>query len=64
MELADRIVAFGLTLLVVGVFIIVIDPANVFIITRLITGPTDPLGTVMSLAGLSLAIAGGYRKIL
>ena len=56
--------AFGLTLLVVGVFIIVFDPANVFIFTRLITGPTDPVGTVISLAGLSLAIAGGYRKIL
>ena len=64
MELADRIVAFGLILLVVGVFIIVFDPANVFIFRRLISGPTDPVGTVISLTGLSLAIAGGYRKTL
>ena len=64
MELADRIVAFGLILLVVGVFIVVLDPGNVMIFTRPITGPTDPVGTVISLAGLSVAIAGGYRKLV
>ena len=64
MELADRIVAFGLTLLVVGVFIVVFDPANIILFTTPITGPTESLGTVISLVGLSLAIAGGYRKIL
>ena len=63
MELADRIVAFGLILLVVGVSIVVFDPSNVLVFTRLITGPTDPVGTVISLTGLSLAIAGGFRKI-
>jgi hypothetical protein len=57
-------VVFGLILLVVGVFIVTYDPANVIIFTRLITGPTDPVGTVISLAGLSLAIAGGYRKLV
>jgi hypothetical protein len=64
MDFADRIVVFGLILLVVGVFIVTYDPANVIIFTRLITGPTDPVGTVISLAGLSLAIAGGYRKLV
>ena len=63
MELADRIVVFGLILLVVGVFIVAYDPVNVVLFTRLISGPTDPVGTVISLSGLSLAIAGGYRKI-
>jgi len=61
-ELADRIVGFGLTLLVVGVFIIVFDPVNLTIIMNRITGPTEPVGTVISLMGLSLAIAGGSRK--
>ena len=64
MELADRIVAFGFILLVAGVFIVVFDPSNVIVFTRLVTGPTDPVGTVISLAGLSLAIAGGYRKLI
>lgn len=64
MEIADRIVAFGLTLLVVGVFIIVFDPANLTIFITRLLGPTEPVGTVISLIGLSLAIAGGYRKIL
>ena len=63
MELADRIVVFGIILLVVGVFIVAYDPVNVVLFTRLISGPTDPVGTVISLSGLSLAIAGGYRKI-
>ena len=47
-----------------GVFIVALDPANVLIFTRPITGPTDPVGTVISLVGLSLAIAGGYRKLV
>ena len=64
MELADRIVVFGLILLVVGVFIVTYDPANVIMSARPITGPTDPVGTVVSLAGLSLDIAGGYRKLI
>ncbi|MCW3990728.1 MAG: hypothetical protein NWE88_11720 [Candidatus Bathyarchaeota archaeon] len=64
MELADRIVAFGLILLVAGVFIVVFDPSNVIVFARLVTGPTDPVGTVISLVGLSLAIAGGYRKLI
>jgi hypothetical protein len=64
MELADRIVAFGLILLVVGAFIVALDPANVLIFTRPMTGPTDPVGTVISLVGFSLAIAGGYRKLV
>ena len=64
MELADRIVAFGFILLVAGVFIVVFDPSNVIVFTRLVTGPTDPVGTVISLVGLSLAIAGGYRKLV
>jgi hypothetical protein len=63
MELADRIVAFGLSLLVVGGFIIVFDPVNVTILLNRITGPTEPMGTVISLIGISLAIAGGCRKI-
>ena len=49
--------------MVVGVFIVAYDPVNVVLFTRLISGPTDPVGTVISLSGLSLAIAGGYRKI-
>jgi hypothetical protein len=64
LELADRIVVFGLILLVVGVFIVAYDPVNVVLFTRLISGPTDPVGTVISLSGLSLAIAGGYRKLV
>jgi hypothetical protein len=64
MELADRIVAFGLTLLAVGVFIVVLDPASINLFTTPISGPTEPVGTVISLVGLSLAIAGGYRKLL
>jgi len=63
MEIADRIVAFGLTLLVVGVFIIVFDPVSLTILLNRITGPTEPVGTVISLVGLSLALAGGVRKI-
>lgn len=62
MELADRIVVFGMTLLVVGVFIIVFDPVNLTIIMNRISSPTEPVGTVISLMGLSLAIAGGSRK--
>ena len=62
MEFADRIVAFGLTLLVVGVFSIVFDPVNVTTLLNRISGPTEPVGTVISLMGLSLAIAGGSRK--
>lgn len=62
MELADRIVAFGLTLLVVGVIIVVFVPANITLLTTPITGSTEPVGTVISLMGLSLAIAGGSRK--
>jgi hypothetical protein len=49
---------------VVGVFIVALDPANVMIFMRPITGPTEPVGTVISLTGLSLAIAGGYRKLV
>jgi hypothetical protein len=64
LELADRIVVFGLILLMVGVFIVAYDPVNVVLFTRLISGPTDPVGTVISLSGLSLAIAGGYRKLV
>ena len=63
MEFTDRIVAFGLALLVVGVFIIVFDPVNVTILLSRITGPTEPVGTVISLMGISFAIAGGCRKI-
>jgi len=63
MELADRIVVFGLTLLVVGALIIVFDPVNLTLLTTRILGPTEPVGTVISLIGLSLAIAGGFRKI-
>jgi hypothetical protein len=63
LELADRIVVFGIALLVVGVFIIVFDPTNLTIIMSRITGPTEPVGTVLSLMGLSFAIAGGSRKI-
>jgi hypothetical protein len=64
MELADRIVAFGLILLVVGFFIIVFDPVNVTILLNRIADPTEPVGTVISLMGISLAIAGGYRKLI
>jgi hypothetical protein len=64
MELADRIVVFRLILLVGGIFIVVFAPANVVLFARPITGPTGPVGTVISLAGLSLAIAGGYRKLI
>ncbi len=64
MELADRIVAFGLILLVVGFFIIVFDPVNVTILLNRIADPTEPVGTVISLMGISLAIAGGYRKFI
>lgn len=48
----------------VGVFIIVFDPVNLTLLTTRLFGPTEPVGTVISLIGLSLAIAGGYRKIL
>jgi hypothetical protein len=51
-----------MTLLVVGVFIIVFDPVNLTIIMNRISSPTEPVGTVISLMGLSLAIAGGSRK--
>ena len=64
MKLADRIVAFGLILLVVGFFIIVFDPVNVTILLNRIADPTEPVGTVISLMGISLAIAGGYRKLI
>jgi len=64
MELADRIVAFGLILLVVGFFIIVFDPVNVTLLLNRIADPTEPVGTVISLMGISLAIAGGYRKLI
>jgi len=63
MKNADRIVAFGVTLLVVGVLIIVFDPVNLTIFITRLFGPTEPIGTVISLIGLSLTIAGGYRKI-
>ena len=48
----------------VGVFIIVFDPVKLTIFATPLFGPTEPLGTVISLIGLSLAIAGGYRKMV
>lgn len=56
--------AFGLTLLAVGVFIIVFDPVKLTIFAMRLFGSTEPLGTVISLIGLSLAIASGYRKMV
>lgn len=61
---ANNILAFGLTLLAVGVFIIVFDPVKLTIFAMRLFGSTEPLGTVISLIGLSLAIASGYRKIV
>jgi hypothetical protein len=64
MKAANTILAFGLTLLVVGVFIIVFDPVKLTIFATRLFGPTEPLGPVISLIWLSLAIAGGYRKMV
>ncbi len=64
MKAANTILAFGITLLAVGVFIIVFDPVKLTIFATRLFGPTEPLGTVISPIGLSLAIAGGYRKMV
>ena len=64
MKVVKNILAFGITLLLLGVLIIAFNPANLTIFTQRIYGPPEPIGTVISLIGLSLAIAGGYRKLI
>jgi hypothetical protein len=64
MDLVDRILTIGLVFMVVGIIIIVIDPASIIVFKRLITGPTDPIGALISLAGLSLTVSACYRKFL
>lgn len=64
MKIVKNILTFGTTLLLLGVLIVVFSPANLTLFTQRIYGPPEPIGTVISLIGLSLAIAGGYRKLL
>ncbi len=64
MKIVKNFLAFGTTLLLLGVLIVVFNPANLTLFTQRIYGPPEPLSTVISLIGLSLAIAGGYRKLL
>ncbi len=64
MKIVKNSLAFGITLLLMGVLIVVFSPANLTLFTQRIYGPPEPIGTVISLIGLSLAIAGGYRKLL
>ncbi len=64
MDLVDRILTIGLFLVIVGIIIIVFDPTSIIVLNRLITGPTDPVGVLIILTGLSLAISAGYRKVI
>ena len=64
MDLVDRILTIGLVLVLVGIIIIIFDPASIIVVNRLISGPTDPVGVLISLTGLSLTISAGYRKVI
>lgn len=62
-KIANNIMAFGVTLFVVGLLIIVFSPTNLTILTRSILALPGPIGTIVSLVGLVLVIAGGYSKM-
>jgi hypothetical protein len=64
MKIVKNSLAFGITLLLLGVLTVVFNPANLTFFTQRIYGPPEPIGTVISLIGLSLAIAGGYRTLI
>ena len=62
-NLVDNIMTFGVALLITGVLIIVFSPSNLTVFTLQMADSSGPVGAVLSLVGLSLAIACGYRRI-
>jgi len=60
--IAKYIMAFGVTLLFAGLFIIIVSPANLQIFSWRITKSFELVGTVVALVGLVLTVAGWLSK--
>ena len=62
-SVATNLMAGGVALFLTGILITAFSPVDLFVFTRRIAGPTEPVGILISLVGFGFTAAGGYYKV-